>query len=107
MHAERMNVGMLFQHLSPATEMNFQIAFNLGSYTRAPALDVGLSTPTQYDYFDVWGHPLMTSKKIRFSTHLRPCPHASTWAGPPPPPLWPSPRSRHEIHPAVLKRLIQ
>src|SRR6218665_1837973 len=74
---------------------------------RAPALDVGLSTPTQYDYFDVWGHPLMTSKKIRFSTHLRPCPHASTWAGPPPPPLWPSPRSRHEIHPAVLKRLIQ
>src|SRR6218665_81592 len=35
-----------------------------------------------------------------------PCPHASTWAGPPPP-LWTSTHGRHEIHTALLKWLVQ
>src|SRR6218665_1052783 len=44
------------------------------------------------------GHPFMTSQKIKFLTPL------STWAGPP---LWTSTRGRHEIHPALLKWLVQ
>src|SRR6218665_1281864 len=32
----------------------------------------------------LWGHPFMTSQKITFLTPS-PCPHASTWAGPPSP----------------------
>jgi len=34
------------------------------------------------------------------------CPHASTWAGPSAP-LRTSTRGRHEIHIALLKRLVQ
>src|SRR6218665_2055375 len=45
-------------------------------------------------------------KKITFLTPPPPCPHASTWAGPPSP-LWTSTHGRHEIHTALLKRLVQ
>src|SRR6218665_1365 len=54
--------------------------------------------------YDLWGHPFMTStKKFPFLTPS-PCPHGSTWAGPPST-MWTSTRGRHEIHTALLKRL--
>ena len=49
---------------------------------------------------------LWRPQKIRFLTPPFLCPHAFTWAGPLPL-LWTSTCGRHEIHIALLKRLVQ
>src|SRR6218665_2762586 len=54
----------------------------------------------------VSGLPFMTSARKSGLLPPPPCPHASSWAGPSLP-LWTSTRGQHEMHTALLKRLVQ